>query len=386
MKFSDTRIDSNEIRQELLNIENKTRTNLFTWNGQFSPQFVEIMLETYCKENHVLLDPFVGSGTVLIESARRNLAAVGIELNPSAYHLAKIYELCTIEIQQRQKLLEECNDIIVRINDDIDIESRYIELVNSITNEKEKIIFYCLTVCIDLYHNKLTKTILIKKWEKLKKIILEIPYTEKELKVYLGDSRKVPLSESSIDVVLTSPPYINVFNYHQNYRKSVESIGYNVLDIAKTEIGSNRKFRGNRLYTVVQYCIDMAMIFDELTKVTKPNARIIFIVGRESNVLGYRFYNSEIIFDICNKIFKYDFLIRQERVFTNRFGKKIYEDILHFQNTKTMMSTEEILLKAREIAKEKLEEKRSEVNKNVNYLLMTINNIENIQPSEVKTK
>jgi hypothetical protein len=73
-------------------------------------------------------------------------------------------------------------------------------------------------------------------------------------------------------------------------------------------------------------------------------------------------------------------------VFTNRFGKKIYEDILHFQNTKTMMSTEEILLKAREIAKEKLEEKRSEVNKNVNYLLMTINNIENIQPSEVKTK
>jgi hypothetical protein len=69
-------------------------------------------------------------------------------------------------------------------------------------------------------HNKLTKTILIKKWEQLKKIILEIPYTEKELKVYLGESRKVPLSESILMYINITTIY-QCINYHQNYRKSV---------------------------------------------------------------------------------------------------------------------------------------------------------------------
>jgi hypothetical protein len=34
-------------------------------------------------------------------------------------------------------------------------------------------------------------------------------------------------------------------------------------------------------------------------------------------------------------------------VFTNRFGKKKYEDILQFQNTKTMMSTAEYTIKSK---------------------------------------
>lgn len=33
-------------------------------------------------------------------------------------------------------------------------------------------------------------------------------------------------------LLITSPPYINVFNYHQKYRRSVEALGYDVLAIA----------------------------------------------------------------------------------------------------------------------------------------------------------
>ena len=69
------------------------------------------------------------------------------------------------------------------------------------------------------------------------------------------------INNDSIDFVITSPPYINVFNYHQNYRKSVEATGFNVLEVARSEIGSNRKFRSNRFLTVIQYALDIYQVF-----------------------------------------------------------------------------------------------------------------------------
>lgn len=56
------------IPQALLDIEEKTRSNLFAWRGQFSPQLIEILLSAYCPPDSVVLDPFAGSGTVLFET------------------------------------------------------------------------------------------------------------------------------------------------------------------------------------------------------------------------------------------------------------------------------------------------------------------------------
>ena len=56
------------VSQRLLNIEEKNRSNLFAWRGQFSPQLIECLLEAYCPAEAVVLDPFVGSGTVLLEA------------------------------------------------------------------------------------------------------------------------------------------------------------------------------------------------------------------------------------------------------------------------------------------------------------------------------
>ena len=44
--FSEIEIDHSDIPQGDLNIDIKTRSNLFNWNGQFSPQFIEA-LEVY---------------------------------------------------------------------------------------------------------------------------------------------------------------------------------------------------------------------------------------------------------------------------------------------------------------------------------------------------
>ena len=87
------------ISQKLLDITNKKRSNLFTWRGQFSPELIETILKVYCLPNSVVLDPFAGSGTVLLEAGYFSLEAYGCDINPVAWMFGKIYEL----INQPQK-------------------------------------------------------------------------------------------------------------------------------------------------------------------------------------------------------------------------------------------------------------------------------------------
>ena len=44
---------------------------------------------------------------------------------------------------------------------------------------------------------------------------------------------------------------------HQNHRAILELLGFDLLHVAASEIGSNRKNRGNRFRTVIQYALDM---------------------------------------------------------------------------------------------------------------------------------
>ncbi len=88
--------------QQLLDIEDKKRSNLFSWCGQFSPQLIEYLLEAYCPRGSVVLDPFVGSGTVLYEAATLSLPAYGFEINPSAWSFSKVYEFANIEPNDRK--------------------------------------------------------------------------------------------------------------------------------------------------------------------------------------------------------------------------------------------------------------------------------------------
>jgi hypothetical protein len=109
----------------------------------------------------------------------------------------------------------------------------------------------------------------------------------------------------------------------------MELLGEDVLDVAKSEFGSNRKNRGNRFLTVVQYCLDLHSALSEAYRVIKDTGRVIFVVGRESRVLGVPFQNGSLVASLAEMV-GFKLSIRQERKFRNMFGELIYEDILHF--------------------------------------------------------
>ena len=96
------------ICQQVLNIADKKRANLFPWRGQFSPQLVEAIISAYCLPNSVILDPFLGSGTVLLEAGNLSLEAYGFELNPAAWMLSKTYEF--INLRSRDYLLKQLRE------------------------------------------------------------------------------------------------------------------------------------------------------------------------------------------------------------------------------------------------------------------------------------
>ena len=163
----------------------------------------------------------------------------------------------------------------------------------------------------------------------IKTKILELPFCERPIFSYLCDSRATQTKcLNHADLLITSPPYINVFNYHQNYRAILETLGWDLLTVAKSEIGSNRKNRGNRFKTVVQYCLEIEQSLKSLWHSLRSGSLLVFVVGSESKVRGIPFYNGTIIREIMGRIGGLEDIANHERQFINRFGLKIREDII----------------------------------------------------------
>jgi hypothetical protein len=332
------------IEQGLLDIENKERRNLLAWNGQFSPQLVEVLLETYAPKHATVLDLFAGSGTVLHECGRQKLQGIGTEINPAAFYLARVYTLINLSPSERARRVESLDRALSpTLMGGLElwsarngnprtgpIKQTLIDLRDALSESSEQVLADALVVIAD-FQRLQTTTDVAKAWNKLKLIVRDLPYSSAALSVFNCDARCLPIQQDSVDMVITSPPYINVFNYHQQYRASAEALGWDSLAIARSEIGSNRKHRGNRFLTVVQYCLDITMALSEVNRVCKPSARVVFVVGRESTVRGVRFFNGEIVGRLASKCTSLRVDSRQERSFRNRFGNMIVEDILHIE-------------------------------------------------------
>jgi len=63
---------------------------LHPYLGKFIPQLVEVFLKKYFQPGQMILDPFVGSGTTLIEANLLNMPSVGVELSEFSYLIAKV--------------------------------------------------------------------------------------------------------------------------------------------------------------------------------------------------------------------------------------------------------------------------------------------------------
>jgi len=332
--------------QEKLDVATKKRSNLFNWRGQFTPEFVAYILQTFTNRGDFVLDPFSGSGTVLQESARLDLKATGIEINPAAYAMSKFFIFCNFPFAERhdycynfesklniylsslngQKVYSENPDYRVAYANLLQFAKKFSQ---TLTDKQDSVLLLNLLFQSEKDKGLLLRDSITKSFQYVKNAILGLPFTEQPINALLKDSRAAGEEfQNEVDLILTSPPYINVFNYHQNFRAIVEIFHFDLLKVAHSEFGSNRKNRGNRFKTVIQYCLDMELAIRSFWTALKQNGKVILVLGRESNVRSTPFYNGQMIIEILESCDGFKEIKILERQFTNKFGNNIKEDII----------------------------------------------------------
>ncbi len=338
------RIDS-VLDQEKLDVAQKTRANLFNWRGQFTPELVEYLLVNYSAPGDIVADPFVGSGTVLLESVRKGLRCQGLEINPAAYAMSRFYTLCNLKPEARSELFQSIEKCLMHTLQPLKglpvfkvgeaFREQYQNLIDfagsflpSLGSGIERAVVLNMLFISEGHKNYDLETSLLTSYQYIRAAALALPYTDLPISVGLGDARALHLSKTRPNLIITSPPYINVFNYHQHYRAILEVAGWDMLRVASSEFGSNRKNRGNRFKTVVQYCLDMDQALRSFWQSLQDEGLLILVIGRESNVRGLPFYNGQIVKEIATAMHGFDSVAQHERKFSNKFGEVIKEDIL----------------------------------------------------------
>ncbi len=96
-----------------------------------------------------------------------------------------------------------------------------------------------------------------------------------------------------------------------------------MLRVAGSEFGSNRKNRGNRFKTVLQYALDMEQALRGFWQLLQADGRMILVIGRESNVRSSPFYNGLLVENLLTGIGGFTQESKHERQFLNKFGTSI---------------------------------------------------------------
>lgn len=120
----------------------------------------------------------------------------------------------------------------------------------------------------------------------------------------LADARKLPIGNCSVDVVVTSPPYLNAIDYIRGHKLSLVWMGYNLQklrDVRTTNMGTERVARRQAGDVATErivhmmcpaddlperhagmlrgYVRDMRAVLSEVKRVLRSGGRAVLVIG-----------------------------------------------------------------------------------------------------------
>jgi len=147
------------------------------------------------------------------------------------------------------------------------------------------------------------------------------------LKLLNADSRNLAmLKDNSIDIVITSPPYANTYDYYLYHKFRKLWLDLDVQFAQNNEIGSRREYSSLKK-PAEQWTIDLKKCFSEMYRLIKKNGLAFIVIGdsvikkeliKIDNVITD--FMPEIGFEICN-IISSD-LSEHSRIFNPTFAQK----------------------------------------------------------------
>lgn len=298
---------------------------LHPYLGKFIPQLAEIFLRKF--KPRLVCDPFCGSGTTLVEATALGINSIGCDISEFNCILSRV-KTAKYDI----RLLErEIRDILTKIN--MHMEGELFSLESSFSdnhseylkkwfhpNALQQLLRYHSLIC-DYHYQDALKVILSRAarssrltthfeldWPKkpqtepyncfkhgricqptenalqfLNRYSLDTlkrikEYTEirkdADAQIIYGDAQNVDFPKQ-IDLVLTSPPYVGIIDYHEQHRYAYELLGLKWQ--AEQEIGA--AFKGNSKTAQKNYIEQILEVFYHLQTYLTKDAKLVIIAN-----------------------------------------------------------------------------------------------------------
>lgn len=310
---------------------------LHRFAGNFIPQIPAHLIQILSAPGDVVLDPFVGSGTTVIEALRLNRDAIGNDRTRACVFIAeaKLKALSApFPTELRQKLARElawphlCRSTQVGKQGEgssLDLCTWYSSatlaqlrfLWNIIENVEEKqqpllqlifsdVLFSCASTGNALtsggkprrHHwgwiaDNVTPTVLVDHdatsifferliaTEVIRETVLSAGVSGK---IIHGDARQIDVASDSVDLVVTSPPYAGMIDYALAHRLLYLWMNWDLSEDKNSEIGA--RFKRKRRNLLNEYLADMEECWKEIIRVLKPGRACAVILGESRKYPG----------------------------------------------------------------------------------------------------
>ena len=311
----------------------------------------------------IVLDPMVGSGTVLKVASEAGHIGRGFDLDPLAVLLTRV-QTSHIEkgklISAGDKLLSESqklssNQIYLPWIDGDEETKKFIEFwydrpqieslraLSYILQEKKEAIGNALRIALsrliitknrgaslagDVSHSRPHRIRNTNDFDVFLEFQKSYAWVAKRIdllpshstsQVMLGDARRMrSVADSSVDAVVSSPPYLNAIDYLRGHKISLVWFGHTISKLRgirsksvgtskRPEVDANydialsltsncnlEKLPQNVQQTIYRYAIDINDFVREAARVVKPNGQIVYVVGN-SKIKDILIKNTEII-------------------------------------------------------------------------------------------
>lgn len=356
--------------------------NFHTYPAKFIPQIPEFSILNYTNENDVVLDPFVGCGTTLVEAKLLNRKGIGVDLNPIATLLSfvKTTSLNNDEVSLITNIIEKIKKEIdayyeldkttikytIPVFYNIDhwfqknVQNELalaLSVTEQIKNEKVKnFIKIAISSIIVKVSNQesdtrfaaINKNIKNKEFiflldKKINEMVERIIHfssiaSKSNTTIYKANSENLSfLKENSVDHIVTSPPYANTYDYYLYHKFRMYWLGFDVKKVKHEEIGSRDKHSSQKK-DIKDFIISLTNCMNEFHRVLKPNKYALIVIG--DSIIRGKHYKADEFFKKIAKQTGFEFLQnfsynlqKNTRLFNPKFtNSKKSEHIMLFKN------------------------------------------------------
>lgn len=288
--------------------------NLHPYPAKFIPQIPAAILDRYAAPQSKVLDPFCGSGTVAVEAALRGHTCWASDLNPIATLITRtktarltgtdsvLLNKLLIKLRKRnptnlsipefrniwhwftKEMALELNTILEAI-DELPKSSAAHQLALAALSaiivkcSKQESDTRWVAVDKDFPRGMAFQNFEAKLGDALKRLAAFNAIATGQVFVSDSDARSLcHLLEESIDIVITSPPYLNSFDYYLYHKLRMFWLGYDHHSVQEKEIGSRNKHCDNNA-AVEDYFSAMGGSLGEIQRVMRPGSIAAIVIG-----------------------------------------------------------------------------------------------------------